>query len=232
VVGEPSNAGSQVGRFLYVPEWNWVFYEFIIQFAISGQVPGVGNYCVSLPRPARYEMGGNAAVSTFTAGTGAVQKILGMGHCTDSFLSEIPNVPLLIVLSPFGSNSHGGRSQDWVNFYCPYIRQSGSSTIATGGHKTKAVAFTDVLPNGILALDINVNLTTNPTSSQVIPAPFWISPVSATSFTINVPVNVTTNALGFDWKLITDSVNYVSDQSPFVFGGGSSLKGFLSYECE
>jgi hypothetical protein len=218
VIGSPASGGVTVGRYLYVPELNLVRYDFLISFALSGNSSGSGYYLVSLPVPCKLQMGG---LTGLNSAEGA-DRFIGTGHVSQGFFRETPNVSVLAMPGDFYGLTYGGRREDWAQFFCPYIRTGGSSSL------TSATSVTITFPNTLtavpLASDIVINWTSTPTNK--VP---WITGLSTTGFTLNVSTAITAT---FDWKCIADNSLLVGSNAPWAFAGGDTIKGTLCYETD
>jgi hypothetical protein len=227
-------SSSALGRYLHLPQFNLVKYEFVISFGNVGNNGGAGYYLVRLPVPCRLEMGSYSGSDI----TNAADRFLGSGNISQGS-NAYPSVPLLYMPGDLwglgGGPGTSGRRQDWCQAFCPYMRMSGGGNIAVGNSSS-----TVTWPGGITlqtapvnSADIVIELTTSAAASLTVPSPIWVTNVTTTGFTVNVPTAVVTTALGFNWKLITDTTLLVANNAPWNVGGaGDTIRGSLTYESE
>jgi hypothetical protein len=228
-------AEQQQGRYVHDPITNIVVYDFILQWGSVGNAAGTGlspYYLVSLPVPCRLQMSNYLTGSI--GGPQSSDRVIGHGHVCQS-ATENPQVPVLFVPSDQGATlEHGvafgrtSRRQDFAQAFCPFVVMSG--TVTTTAQTSVAVTW----PGGI-----TLYAAPNAGDIQVVPtnvggaaAPFFITNVTTTGFTINFAA---ANTGAFTWKLLASSSSLlVGGNAPWKLGATALdvWRGHLVYEAD
>jgi hypothetical protein len=233
--GAAVNSEFTFGRYLFDPDTNLVIYDFIIQFGATGNVPGSGNfpyYLFSLPVPCRLQLsnylGGN------TGGPSSADRILGYGHVNQG-VNQQPQVPIVFTPSDFPATVEHGyafgrttRRQDFAQAFCPYNILGG--TFTTTAQTTKAVTWPGsiTLYQAPTAADIQIA----PTNAGGAAAPWFLTAVTTTGFTVNWAAN---NTGAYTWKLLGSATSLlVGSTAPWQVGSVplDVIRGSLVYEAD